>query len=95
MQKGADVSTDSLEPENSAAKNGGCHGEKIGSLQTPNLLMHPATLWPSQVLRYFLFTNRIYQNKKGIPMRGSCAKLACKLRKKIKASPLGDTFIHS
>lgn len=36
-------------------KNGGCYGEKFGLLQTLNLLMHPATLWPSQVLRLLLF----------------------------------------
>lgn len=87
MQKGADVSTDSLRPKNSTTKNGGCYGEKFGLLQTLNLLMHPATLWPSQVLRYFLFTNRIYQSAKVIPMRRSCVKVACELRKKIKASP--------
>ena len=72
MQKGADVSTDSSRPENSATKNGGCYEENFGLLQTLNLLMHPATLWPSQVLRLFLITNRIYQNAKVIPMRESC-----------------------
>lgn len=60
MQKGADVSTDSLNPENNATKNGGCYGEKFGLLQTLYLLMHPATLWPSQVLRLFLITRKFY-----------------------------------